>query len=175
MTDELRRQCVCSAVHTLRNPYFKISPIATSINIAYQVSIMCEVMAVLKISLKFHLGLVTIFFENTANSAVTLFLSLKFWWTVLHSSKMILIMSSSQHASRQSARTALILQKVSLLKPLHADTLFELQLFPQQLLHHYLVFSPYLFFTLSHRFLTSCVELLITCIIILVQFQHSTK
>jgi len=78
-----------------------------------------------------------------------------------------LIKSSSQHASRQSARTALILQKVSLLKPLHADTLFELQLFAQQLLQHYLVFSPYLFFTLNHRFLASCVELLITCIIVL--------
>ena len=137
---------------------------------------MPEVMAVLTTTaLKFHLGLFTIFLENISDSAVTLFLSLKFWWTVLHSSKLILMMGFCQHVSRQSARTALILQEVSLLQPLHPDTLFEIQLLSQQLLHHYLVFSPCLFFTLSHRFLTSCVELLITYIVILLQFTNSKK
>jgi hypothetical protein len=132
MMDELRRQCVCSALHILRNAYFKINHIATSINIAYQVAIMFEVVALLTtIALKFHLGLVTIFFENITDSAVTLFLSLKFWWTVLHLSKLILMMSSCQHASRQSDRTTLILQKVSLLQPLRPHTLFDLQLFSQ--------------------------------------------
>ena len=107
-------------------------------------------------------GASTIFFQNITGSAVKLFLSLKFWWILLHSSKIILMISSCQHASRQSARTALIFQKVSLLHPLHPDTLSELQQFPQQLLHHYLVFSPCLFFTLNHSFLTSCVQLLTT-------------
>ena len=158
----------------LRNVYFTINHIATSINIAYQVPIMFEVMAVLTtIALKFHLRLLTIFFENITDSAVTLFLSLKFWWNVLHSSKPILMMSSCQHASDQSARTTLILKKVALLQPLHPDTLFEIQPFSQQLLHHYLIFSPCLFFTLNHRFLTSCVELLITFINNLLQFTHS--
>jgi hypothetical protein len=86
MMDELRRQFVCSAIRVLRNAYFKINHIATSINIAYQIPIMFELMAVLTlITLKFHLGLFTIFFENITDSAVTLFLSLKFRWTVLHS------------------------------------------------------------------------------------------
>jgi hypothetical protein len=75
MMDELRRECVYSAVHTLRSAYIRINHIAMSINIAYQVPILFEVMAVLTtISLKFHLGLVTIFFENVTDSAVTLFL-----------------------------------------------------------------------------------------------------
>jgi hypothetical protein len=176
LKDVLRRQSVCSAVHVLRNVHFKLTHIATSFNTAYQVPIMFEVMAVLTtIALKFHLGLVTIFFENITDSPVTLFLSLNFWWIVLHSSKLVLITSSCQHASRQSARTALILQKVSLLKPLHPDTLIELQLFSQQLLHHDLVFSPCGFFTLNHCFLTSCIESLITYVIILLQFTHAKK
>jgi len=163
-------------LYILRNAYFKIIHIATSVIIAYQVPTICEVMAVLTtIALKFHLELITVFFQNITDSAVKLFLSLKFWWIFLHSSKIILMMSSCQHANRQSARTTLILQKVSLLHPLHPDTLFELQLFPQKLQHHYLVFSPCLFFTLNHRFLTSCVELLITYVIFLLQFQYSTK
>jgi len=86
MMDELRRQCVCCALHILRNAYFKINHIATSINIACQVPIMFEVVALLTtIALKFHLGLVTILFENITDSAVMMFLSLKLWWTVLHS------------------------------------------------------------------------------------------
>jgi hypothetical protein len=174
--DELRWQCVCSAIHILRNAYLKINHIATSINIAYQVPVMFEVMAVLTtIALKFHLGLVTIFFENITDSAVMLLVSLKFWWIVPNSSKLILMMSYCQHASRQSARTTLILQKVSLLHLLHPDNLFEIQLFSQQLLHHYLIFRPCLFFTLIHRFLTSCVDLLITFVIILLTFTRSKK
>jgi hypothetical protein len=176
LKDGLRRQSVCSAIHILRNVHFKLNHIATSFNTAYQVPIMFEVLADLTtIALKFHLGLVTIFFENITDSPVTLFLSLNFWWIVLHSLKLILMTSSCQHASRQSARTALIVQKVSLLKPLHPDTLFELQLFSQQLLHHNLAFSPCGFFTLNHCFLTSCIESLITYIIILLQFTHSKK
>jgi hypothetical protein len=174
LEDGLRRQSVCSRIHVLRDVHFRLNHIATSINSAYQVPIMFQVLAVLTIiALKFHLGLFTIFFENITNSPMTLFLSLSFWWIVLHLSKLILIVTSCQYASRQSARTALVVQKVALLKPLHPDTLFELQLFSQQLLHHNLVFSPCGFFTLNHRFLRSCVESLITYVIILLQFTHS--
>jgi hypothetical protein len=174
LKDGLRQVPVCSAIHILRNVYFRLNYIATSINTAYQVPVMLEVMAILTtIALKFHLGLVTIFFENITDSPVTLFLSLNFWWIVLHLSKLILVMTCCQHASCESARTALILQKVSLLKPLHPDTLSELQLFSQQLLHHDLVFSPCGFFNLNHCFLSSCVESLITYVIILLQFTHS--
>ena len=176
MTDRLRRRCVCSAIHILRNVHFKLSHIATSINIAYQLPIMFEVLAVLAtVARKIQLGLVTIFFDDITDSPVTLFLSLNFWWIVLHSSKLILMTSSCQHASRQSARTALILQKVSLLKPLHPDTLYEIRQFSQQLLHHNLVFSPCGFFILNYQFLTSCVESLISYIIILLQFTQAKK
>lgn len=174
LKDGLRRQSVCSRIHVLRDVHFRLNHIATTINSAYQVPIMFEVLAVMTtIALKFLLGLFTIFFENITNSPMTLFLSLNFWWIVLHLSKLILIVTSCQYASRQSARTALVVQKVALLKPLHPDTLSEIQLFSQQLLHHNLVFSPCGFFTLNHRFLSSCVESLITYVIILLQFTHS--
>lgn len=174
LKDGIRRLSVCSRIHVLRDVHFRLNHIATTINSAYQVPIMFEVLAVMTtIALKFLLGLFTIFFENITNSPMTLFLSLNFWWIVLHLSKLILIVTSCQYASRQSARTALVVQKVALLKPLHSDTLSEIQLFSQQLLHHNLVFSPCGFFTLNHRFLCSCVESLITYVIILLQFTHS--
>jgi hypothetical protein len=172
--DGLRRQSLRSRIHVLRDVHFRLNHIATTINSVYQVPILFEVMAVLTIiALKFHLGLVTIFFENVTSSPMTLFLSLSFWWIVLHLSKLVLIMTACQYATRHSARTALVVQKVALLKPLHPDTLFELQLFSQQLLHHKLVFSPCGFFTLNHCFLSSCVESLVTYIIILLQFTHA--
>lgn len=174
LKDGLRRQSVSSRIHVLRDVHFRLNHIATTINSAYQVPIMFEVLAVMTtIALKFLLGLFTIFFENITNSPITLFLSLNFWWIVLHLSKLILIVTSCQYASRQSARTALVVQKVALLKPLHPDAVSEIQLFSQQLLHHNLVFSPCGFFTLNHRFLSSCVESLITYVIILLQFTHS--
>jgi hypothetical protein len=174
LKDGLRRQRVCNRIHVLRDVHFRLNHIARSINSAYQVAIMFEVVAIVTtIALKFHLGLFTIFFENVTNSPMTLFLSLNFWWIVLHLTKLILIVTSCQHASRQAARTALVVQKAALLKPLHADTLSEIQLFSQQLLHHNLVFSPCGFFTLNHRFLSTCIESLITYVIILLQFTHS--
>lgn len=174
LKDGVGRQSLCSRIHMLRDVHFRLNHIATTINSVYQVPVLFEVMAVLTIiALKFHLGLVTIFFENITSSPTALFLSLNFWWIVLHLSKLILVMTSCQYASRQSARTALVVQKVALLKPLHPNTLFELQLFSQQLLHHNLDFSPCGFFTLNHCFLSSCVESLVTYVIILLQFTHS--
>lgn len=174
--ESLRRQSMCSRIHVLRDVHFRLNHIATMINSVYQVPILFEVMAVLTIiALKFHLGLVTIFFENVTSSPMTLFLSLNFWWIVLHLSKLILIVVSCQYATRHSARTALVVQKVALMKPLDPNTLFELQLFSQQLLHHNLAFSPCGFFTLNHCFLSSCLESLVTYIIILLQFTHAKK
>jgi hypothetical protein len=175
-SDGLNRQTVCSRIHLLRDVHCRLNHIARSINSAYQVAIMFEVLSVMTIiALKLHLGLFTIFFENITNSPLTLFFSLNFWWIVFHLSKLILIVISCQYATRQSVRTALVLQRVVLLKPLHPDTLSEIHLFSQQLLHHKLVFSPCGFFVLNHRFLSACVESLITYVIILLQFTHSER
>jgi hypothetical protein len=169
-----RRQSLWSRMRVLRDVHFRLNRIATTINSVYQVPVLFEVMSILTvIALKIHLGLVTIFFENVTSSPVGLFLSLNFWWIVLHLSKLILIVTACQYATRHSARTALVVQKVALLTPLHPNTLFELQLFSQQLLHHNLIFSPCGFFTLNHSFLSSCVESLVTYVIILLQFTYA--
>jgi len=176
LNEGLKRHSISSRIHVLRDVHFRLNFMATSINSVYQVPVLFEVMAVLIIiALKFHLGLVTIFFENITDTPVTLFLSLNFWWIVLHLSKLILIVTSCQYATRNSAHTATLVEKLALLKPLHPDALVELQLFSQQLLHHDLVFSPCGFFTLNHSFLNSCVEALITYIIILLQFTQFEK
>ncbi|KAJ9599292.1 hypothetical protein L9F63_010232, partial [Diploptera punctata] len=161
-------------IRILREVNFKLNQLIIDLNSVYSIPLLLEILTILvKIAVKLHLVIVTIFFENVTERPKALFAIVNTCWITLFFVKLILMTVYCQKVMNHASHTLLLLQKLLTLTPLHKDLAKELEIFSEQLLHNNLQISPCGFFVLDHPFLSRCLEILVAYIVILLQFTQS--
>jgi hypothetical protein len=163
-------------IRTLRRIYLSLHAVITTVNNSFGIQIMLTIISsATAATLNIHISIVLLTkdLETPVKDMMGKFLTLSLAWTVPAVLRLIVITASCEMSKKESARTAVVVQKLLLHRHLNPDVSEELQLFSQQILHVDTNFTASGFFTLDFRFLYSTLGSMATFLVFLTQVWES--
>ena len=162
-------------IRSAREIYDDLCDIGALINSMYGFQILLGLgLATVELTLTSYLMLATIlgFLAVEADTSGR-FICIMTAWLLLHAIKLISITASCQSATSEVENTVMLVQKL-LLAGFDQNSMAELQLFSQQLLHRKMNFTAFGFLKLDYSLLLTIIGGAITYVVIAMQFNNKS-
>ena len=158
-------------IRSARELYDDLCDICDLINSTYGFQILLELAATtVDLTLSSFLILATILGIHAVEANITgTFICIESAWLLLYAFKLISITAPCQSATNEVENTVILVQKL-LLAGFDQNTMAELQLFSQQLLHRKMNFTAFGFLKLDYSLLLNIVGGFITYVVVAMQF-----
>ncbi|KAJ4433311.1 hypothetical protein ANN_15570 [Periplaneta americana] len=162
-----------STIHSLRELYDDLCDINVLINSTFGLQLLLELgVTTIELTSSLYLTLATLLrIQTVAINFIGQFTSLMLAWLLEYSFKLVSVTAPCQSAGNEVETTAVLVQKLLLVRRFDDETMAELQLFSQQLLQRKMKFTAFGFLNLDYSLLFTIIGGVTTYLVIAMQYK----